>query len=244
MTFLRSLRAALSFLTVIPVAEQGGGPGDRLGRVWFPAVGALLGLAAAGVFAGVSMVAPHPLAAAAAVATLAVLSGGLHLDGLADAADGLLGGATPERRLEIMRDPRVGSFGVVALVILLAAEIATLSGLSSRLALAALVTAGALSRWAMLGLVLLLPYARPSGLGTAATGGRRRLDLLLGTAMAALSLLWDWRRAALAAALVVVAAVAVAVLARRRIGGATGDVYGAGAEICQLAALVAFAVRL
>jgi len=242
MTF-GGLRSALAFLTVIPVADARGRAGERLGRAYFPAVGALVGLAAGGVFAGVSALATAPLAAIAAVATLAILTGGLHLDGLADAADGVLGGSAPQRRLEIMRDSRVGSFGVIALVLLLGGEVAALTALPMPRALVALVVAGALSRWAMLGLVALLPYARPSGLGSAAGGPHRLLDLLLGTGIAALILLLDWRRAALAAALVVLTALAVAAVARRRIGGATGDVYGAAAELCELAALAAFVVR-
>jgi adenosylcobinamide-GDP ribazoletransferase len=240
---VRGIRSALAFLTVIPVADAQGSPGDRLGRAYFPAVGALVGLAAGGVFAGVSALATGPVAAVAAVATMAVLTGGLHLDGLADAADGLLGGRTPERRLEIMRDSRVGSFGVIALVLLLGGEIAALAGLPPLRALVALVVAGTLSRWAMLGVVALLPYARPSGLGSAAGGPHLRLDLLLGTAIAGLTLFLDWRRATLAAALVVLTAAAAAALARRRIGGATGDVYGATAELCELAALAAFVVH-
>src|SRR5213078_2920292 len=95
---IRSLRAAVSFLTVLPVANVDGSPGERLGRAYFPAIGAFIGLAAGGV------------------AVLSVLTGAMHLDGLADSADGLLGDGDVTRRLEKMRDPRLGSFGVTAIV--------------------------------------------------------------------------------------------------------------------------------
>ncbi|HEY3195112.1 MAG TPA: adenosylcobinamide-GDP ribazoletransferase [Candidatus Dormibacteraeota bacterium] len=237
---IRSVRSAMAFLTVIPVASAKGEPGERLGRAYFPLIGALVGLVAGGAFVAVQAIATPLVAAVAATATLALLTGGLHLDGLADAADGLLGGGDVARRLEVMRDPRVGSFGATAIVLVLVGDVAALSALSPAVAVVALVVAGALSRWAMLAMVTLMPYVRDSGLGTAAWGSHRKFDLVLGTALAAIACLLDWRRALVAALLVSLAALVVAALARRRIGGATGDVYGATAEICQLAALTAF----
>jgi adenosylcobinamide-GDP ribazoletransferase len=233
------MRSALSFLTILPLGGQT--PEGRLGRVWFPAVGALLGLAAGAVFWSLERVLGTPVAAVGAVAALAVLTGGLHLDGLADAADGLLGGSSPERRLEIMRDSSVGVFGAVALVLLLLAEVAALARLDGLRAVVALAVAGALSRWTLLLVVALLPYVRATGLGVAAAGGRRVLDVVLGSVPAALVLLLDWRRGALAAGLALLAAGIVALVAWRRVGGATGDVYGAATELAELAALLAFA---
>ena len=228
---------------MVPVAAEGGLPGERLGRAYFPAVGALLGLVAGGVLVLVGALTTAWVGAVAGVAVLAVLTGGLHLDGLADAADGLLSPNADARRLEIMRDSRIGSFGAVALILVLAGDIAALSGMAPARAIAALVVAGAMSRWAMLGLVALLPYVRADGLGVAAAGAHRRFDLLLGSATVALVALLDWRHSLAALLAVIVTAVLVAWLARRRIGGATGDVYGAATELCQLAALVAFAAH-
>ena len=111
-----SLRSAMAFLTVLPVATSEGAPGERLGRAYFPAIGAVVGLLSAGVFAFLDAFTTPLLAAVAAVATLALLTGALHLDGLADSADGLFGGGDVARRLEVMRDPRLGSFGTVAVV--------------------------------------------------------------------------------------------------------------------------------
>src|SRR5579859_6137814 len=201
---ISSARSAVAFLTILPVADPSGAAGERLGRAYFPAVGAALGFGA-----GVALLLVSPFVAplAGAVAALAVLAGvtgGLHLDGLADTADGLLGGRDRERRLEIMRDPRVGSFGAIALVLVLLMDVAALASITPARALLGLVVAGALSRWAMLWLVALLPYARPQGLGIAAAGGHRVFDLVLASLLAALACLLDWRRAVIAVLLVAI----------------------------------------
>jgi adenosylcobinamide-GDP ribazoletransferase len=238
---IASLRAAVSFLTVLPVANADGSPGERLGRAYFPAVGALVGLTAGAAFVVVGALATPLLAAAAAVATLCVLTGAIHLDGLGDSADGLLGRGDAARRLEVMRDPRLGAYGITAIVVVLMLEWSALAGMSAARGLIALVVAGALSRYATLAVIALVPYVRASGLGTAASEPRGRgVDLLVGSATAVLVCLADWRHALVAAVLVALVALVVVVVARRRIGGATGDVYGATAELCQLAALLAF----
>jgi adenosylcobinamide-GDP ribazoletransferase len=241
---IRTLRSALAFLTVLPVATSEGSPGERLGRAYFPAIGAIVGLAAAAVFVLVGPFTTPLVAAVASVATLALLTGALHLDGLADSADGLFGGGDVARRLEVMRDPRLGSFGTVAVALVLLGDVAALAAMSPGRAVAALVIAGALSRLAMLAVITLVPYVRSSGLGIAAgDSSHRGFDLALGGASAAVACLLDWPRALVALCLVAFTATAVVALARRRLGGATGDVYGATAELCLLAALVAFVVH-
>ncbi|MBO0684588.1 MAG: adenosylcobinamide-GDP ribazoletransferase [Candidatus Dormibacteraeota bacterium] len=242
--FLSGPRAALSFLTILPAGGRDAGQPASLGPAWFPLVGLLLGGIAAGAFCGVGAVTTRTLGAAAALAALALLTGALHLDGLADSADGLLGGVDRERRLEIMRDPRVGSFGVVAVVLVLIGDWAALSAMGPLQALAALLVAAAMGRFAVIALLVWLPYARREGLGVAARAGRLKPGLLIGGLAAALPLALDWRHGLLAAALVALVTLGLATLARARIGGATGDVYGAAVELGQLVALVAFAVRL
>jgi adenosylcobinamide-GDP ribazoletransferase len=237
------LRSALAFLTVLPVAARDGGPGQRLGRALFPAVGLLLGLAAWAAFWLGSLLGGPLLGAVLALASLALLTGGLHLDGFADAADGLLASGSPERRLEIMSDPRLGAFGVAALVLLLLADAALLQRLGVWAALPALLAAGGFSRLAMLAVLVALPYRRPEGLGQAAAGRGVR-DLVLGALLAVPVLFLDWRHAALGLLLAAAAAGAVAALALRRIGGATGDVYGAVSEATQFAVLLGFVIAL
>ena len=241
---IRSLRAAVSFLTVLPVANADGSPGERLGRAYFPAIGGVVGFAAWLVFAVMTSFTSPLLAAAGAVAVLGLLTGAIHLDGLADTADGLLGAGDKARRLEVMRDPRLGSYGVTAIVVVLIAEVAAISSISPSRALAGLVIAGALSRVATLYLIAFVPYVRAAGLGIAAWGAKHRVsDLVVGSAFAAIVCLLDWRRALVALPLVALVTVTVAVLARRRLGGATGDICGATAELTQLAVLVVFAAR-
>jgi adenosylcobinamide-GDP ribazoletransferase len=234
----------MSFLTVLPVANPDGSPGERLGRAYFPAIGALIGVVTAAVFGLMSAFAAPLLAAAVAVGALCLLTGAIHLDGLADAADGLLGKGDASRRLEVMRDPRLGSFGVTTLVVVLIADVAALASMSAARAVVALVIAGAVSRLATLWIVALVPYVRESGLGVAAWEPRHRVaDLVVGTLSAAVACLLDWRRALLAVTVVALATLCLVAIARRRVGGATGDVCGAAVELGQLATLVVFAVR-
>jgi adenosylcobinamide-GDP ribazoletransferase len=241
---IRSLRAAVSFLTVLPVANADGSPGERLGRAYFPAIGALIGFAA-GVACLVTAAVTTPLlGAAVAVAVLALMTGALHLDGLADSIDGLMTHGDAARRLEVMRDPRLGSYGVTAIVVVLLLEVAAIASMSPVRALVGLVIAGALSRLATLAVITFVPYVRPAGLGVAAWDARHRgLDLAVGAASAAVVCALDWRRALVALPLVALAGVSLAAVARRRVGGATGDICGAAAELCQLAVLLVFAVR-
>jgi adenosylcobinamide-GDP ribazoletransferase len=240
---LRSLRSAVMFLTIVPIGRSGSGPDDGLGRAYFPAIGALVGLGAGCVFVLAGAVSGSLVSAVAAVAAGALLTGGLHLDGLADSADGLLGGGSRERRLEIMRDPRVGSFGAIALILVLLGDVAALSQMSPVRGLRALVAAGALSRLAMLAVVVLVPYARADGLGLMVQGRHRALDIAIGVLFAAIASMLGGFRALVALPLVALTTTLVVVLAKRRIGGATGDIYGACAELGQLAALLAFAGR-
>ena len=241
---VRSLRAAVSFLTVLPVANADGGPGERLGRAYFPAIGALVGLVAGVVFVVAGAVTSPLFGAAAAVAVLSVLTGAIHLDGLADSADGLLGRGDLARRLEVMRDPRLGSYGVTAIVVVLLLYVAAVTSIPAGRAVAAFVIAGALSRLATLFVIAFVPYVRTSGLGVAAWDSRHRgVDLGVGSLTAAIVCALDWRRAVIAVPLVALTTVLVAGLARRRLGGATGDICGATAELSQLVALVVFAVH-
>ena len=242
---IRSLRAAVSFLTVLPVGNADGGAGARLGRAYFPAIGAVIGLVAGAAFVITSSASTPLLGAAVAVAVLCALTGAIHVDGLADSADGLLtSSGDAERRLAVMRDPRLGSYGVVAIVAVLVLEVAALAAMAPGRALAALVIAGALSRLATLAVIAFVPYVRSAGLGVAAWEGERRgLDLAIGVATIVAVSLLDWRRALLAVPVVALASVSIVGLARRRIGGATGDICGATAELGQLVTLLVFAIR-
>ena len=206
------------------------------GGALFPLVGAGIGTVVGGVSQGLSQPLTAPLAAVLGLAAGAVLTGVLHLDALADTADAL-GATTRERALEIMRDHAVGAYGAVALVLDLGAKAVALAALAGRHdALRFAVCAAAAARVVPVLLSAALPYARPGGgIGRAlASTSWARCALAVAIAVALCVLLH--------AAWVLVAAAVVAGVAfagaRRWLGGVTGDVLGAAAELAELAALV------
>ncbi len=232
---------AVSFLSVIPVWQPRPLPPTAFPRAvgLFPLVGAALGAIAAGADALLRLVLPLEVASALDLAALALLTGGLHLDGLADAADGLLGPLERARRLEVMREGSVGAFGTAAIALALLVEFASLAQLPGPIRASALVATLALSRLAVSLALAAFPYARPAGSGRAFKTGLAPSDVLLaiGLAAAVASALLDLRGLAL---LVVSAAVALALgaFARERLGGLTGDIYGAVAEVTFATTLV------
>jgi len=172
------------------------------------------------------------------------MTGGLHLDGVADVFDGLGGGhGDRERTLRIMRDSRIGAHGATALVLVLAVKAAALSDLLARGSLWPLVVAPVVARFAVVPLLVLFPYAREEGLGRAfrGTAGRREIAIAAVLAAAAVA---PFAPAALVPALAALAAAAaVALSVNRRLGGLTGDVYGAAIEIAEAALLAAATLR-
>jgi adenosylcobinamide-GDP ribazoletransferase len=243
---MKGLVAALRFLTRVPVP----GPPTELEDLapavgWFPLVGALVGLAIAGVFVGGLRVFPAPVAAVLAVAFGLMLTGGFHEDGLTDAVDGLGGGFTKEKVLLIMKDSRIGAYGAMALWAALSLRAAALAALGPQ-ALVTLPLAMLLGRWSISVVLRLLPPVaeglakevhrrtawRPflhasllMALGLV-LGGRfhqPRLLPALGAALGA-ALLWAWR-------------------IRRRLGGHSGDLLGACAMLSEAAALLVWIAR-
>jgi adenosylcobinamide-GDP ribazoletransferase len=244
---LADLRLALAFLTRLPASREVPAPGRLAEAAYaFPiaglAVGALAGLA----YLLAWELGLYPLLAAVlAVAVQVWLTRGLHEDGLADLADGLAG-ASPEARLAIMRDSRIGSFGALALGLALALRVTAVAEIADPgLVLATLAAAGAASRALMAVVLCALPPARTDGLGLAA--GRPRRDVATSAlAIAALSglLLLPWQAILAGSLAAAVAAAAVGGLARRRLGGQTGDVLGAAQQAGEIAFLLAGAVLL
>ena len=236
---MSALLAALRFLTVLRI--PGANSPEALARsvAWFPAVGLLLGAALVGLDALLQRAFPPVLSAALLVTALALLTGGLHLEGLADAADGLFGGHTVEDRLRIMRDPTVGSYGVIAVALVLLIKTAAIASLPEP-RLPALLLFPALGRWSMAWAIVSFPYARREGLGSAFRAGPLALSFASLTVFVAVAGLLQVRAIApLAAA--ALAAVAVTGFTLRRIPGLTGDCYGALNEVTEVVALLALA---
>ncbi|MCS6803181.1 MAG: adenosylcobinamide-GDP ribazoletransferase [Chloroflexota bacterium] len=229
---MSGLRTALQFLTVVPVS----GGADLASAVrWGPLVGLFLGaLLAAADLALAPWVGPA-VRAVILVALLAALTGALHLDGLADSADGLLVHRSPADRLAIMRDPRTGGFGVVAVTLVVLAKVAALTELEGALRTPALLITPALARWTIVALARLLPDARV-GLGSVWRAGSGGGAFVLATALALLPavILAGLAGVVLAGAAALTAA-GVGLFSRARIGGVTGDVLGATVELVEAA---------
>ncbi len=217
------------------------------GSAWaWPLIGAGLGaLAALAASLSLTLGLPPGVSAAVVLATLAMLTGALHEDGLSDTADGLFGGWTRERRLEIMKDSRVGSYGVLALILVTLARWSALTVILAHEAhWPALVAAGAVSR-APMGLIMsLLPNARGSGLSHV-TGRPPLASALAGALLAAvLALALSGGAALTMLALTAAATAALALSARKRIGGQTGDILGAAQQLADAACLAALAAAV
>jgi adenosylcobinamide-GDP ribazoletransferase len=241
---MTGILVATSFLTRIPLPVVAGAQDVGRAARWFPLVGGAMGGVAALVAWGMRdvFVLPPALSASLIVALGAWITGAIHLDGLADMADGFGGGRTRDDVLRIMRDPAIGSYGAITLVIVIATKMTALATLLERnAALPFLVAAPAISRWTIVALGSWLPYARTEGgLGQAVTGTSGVIGLLVASVFTAMIACAVLRAAAiLPAALAGVLIVLLGRVARRRIGGVTGDVFGAGVELTETTVFVA-----
>ena len=244
--------AAVAFLTRLPVGRWLAFDAKQVARSqrWFPLVGALLG----GIYAGVLwLCAPYFPALVAAVLLAALdawLTGAMHLDGLADTADGFGGGSSREDVLRIMRDHAIGAYGAVAVVLaitLKTAAVAALIGFGR--AIPTVVAAVALSRWSAVLLSATQPYARPIAADGRLTAGAParfvgRAELWIATvSAAAIAALCGGRRGIAACVLVAIAGALWGWRCRRRIGGVTGDTLGAGIVAAECLVLLLFTAR-
>src|SRR6266508_3439384 len=183
---MRSLRVAFGLMTTLPFipSPQGKLPDDwsagDSGRasVWYPFVGLVIGALTWLAWKGAIFAFPPLVAGILTLLAWVALTGGLHLDGLADCCDGLFASASAERRLEIMKDPRVGAFGVIGLILVLFLKAAALASLTSASSFAILLAAS-LARWCILPAGL-LPLARPSGMGADFASGFQRSFIVWG----------------------------------------------------------------
>jgi len=243
------LLCAVQFLTRLPTPRLAAFQPDWIARAarYFPLAGQLVGAICAGVWLVAGQVWPGAPAAVLAVAAGMLVTGGFHEDGLADTADGLGGGQTPARRLEIMKDSRIGSYGALALIAVTLLKAALLARLSPWSGALALLIAHGGGRAAAVIVMAALPYAgdpdaakiRPAPQG----GGWR--EALLAAALGAWPLvLLGAGKALLALALAAALSSTVALSARRLIGGITGDVLGAVEQAAEVGLLLGAAAWL
>jgi adenosylcobinamide-GDP ribazoletransferase len=241
---MKYLRQAFSLLTILPLGSDAAPQAGDSGRaaVWYPLIGLVIGAITAGGWWLLSRFFPPMAAAPLTLALWVILTGGLHLDGLADCCDGLLGSATRERRLEIMSDSRLGSFAGTGLVLFLLAKFVAILSLLPQTAPYVFTFAAVVSRW----LVLLAgkqPLAKPGGMAADFASGLTTRTILLGAVLPlGLAILGGWRGLA-AAGLAVLTALLIFQFARSKIGGVTGDVFGLTIEISELVVLLTYAAR-
>lgn len=250
-TWFEDERAAWAFLTILPVPAAAAPAWPRVVRV-FPWVGALIGAIAAAVMLLARLMGLNELLAAfAAVIAGIAITGAMHEDGLADFADAL-GGHGRQERLRIMRDPATGAFAVLALVLAVVLPALALAAIMQQRGLAAamlaLVSAHAVSRAGMVWVLASLPPARSEGQGAAAgrpSTGELRMALMIATFITALLLMpvWEGMRLLGAALAAVWAAVSMSWLARRLLGGQTGDVLGAAEVVVRVLFLLLLAAH-
>jgi adenosylcobinamide-GDP ribazoletransferase len=238
--FLVDIAVAFQFLTRLPVPQVGFAP-DGLARAvkFFPLVGLVIGSGAALLE---KLLAPHldrPASALAVLLYLVLITGCLHEDGLADVADSM-GGWSREQRLTILRDSRIGSYGVTALVLSLLSRAVLLAGLPIEHFTAYLVSAHVLCRWSMLPLSYYLPPAREKeGQGARIAGLTSTFSLIAGSLFTIATVIVALRKAAIAPLL---SAMAVPLLSgffyARKFGGVTGDCFGATNQLTEIAVYV------
>ncbi len=227
------LAAALVFLTVAPLPLRGA-TGSRWAPAWFPVVGALVGAVAGGLRYGFDHLLGSVPATVLAASALVLVTGALHQDGLADCADGIGARGDRARRLAVMREPQVGVFGVLAVVLWLLLLISAVGSLGRDDALRVLVLACALGRWSALLHAVTTSPARSDGLGAGFSVGRTQLVLASGTAAGAAFALEGPARAVTALAAAALVTLAVGAWSRRAIGGRTGDTLGASVALVEV----------
>jgi adenosylcobinamide-GDP ribazoletransferase len=245
--WLDDLRTALAFLTRLRMPHQEGVMPQNFARAYrmFPIVGALIGGAVGLFYYGLRWTGVPDLAAVAlALGASAMLTGALHEDGLADVADGFGGGREPAAKLAIMRDSRIGTYGVLILLVTFVTKASALAALPDGLVVQCLIATHALARGVLPAMAMSLPFARQDGLAasagqpdfaTAATAGAFALVIAL--------LALPWFAALCAALLAAAAAIGMAWLAQRQIGGQTGDVLGGAEQVAETAILVLLAAQ-
>jgi adenosylcobinamide-GDP ribazoletransferase len=239
---MRNLRIAFGLMSTLPFRLPDDWSEGDSGRaaVWYPFVGLVIGALTWLTWKGSILLFPSSIAGIITLAVWVLLTGGLHLDGLADCCDGLFVSAAPERRLAIMKDPHVGAFGVIGLVLLLLLKAVSLASVTAVSSLG-IVLAASLARWCIL-VAGLFPQARPSGMGADFAAGYRRGFILWG-ALIPLTLAMLLGVRGVAASLTGVGTAGLVLwLAKSRIGGVTGDVFGLVVEVVETVVLLVFLI--
>ena len=239
-----SIIAAFQFLTIFPTLIKRMFTSQEMGRAvgWFPLVGVVLGLALYGVSIAAQLIFPASVSAALTLFAWVIFTRAFHIDGFMDTCDGLFGGWTPERRLEIMKDSRMGAFGVAGGILVLLTEYAALQ--SSVNLFSALMLSATLGRWASPLLIYAFPYAREDGLGIEMKRNVSLQEVAIATLITGATAWFvsGWLGFALMLGAAVVGFL-IALYAMRLLPGLTGDIYGTVTTLVEMLVLVFFTIR-
>ncbi len=236
------LRRAMGFLTIYPLRASDTWTPETLGNsmVYYPVVGLLIGIALWFLYLMLSTLFPSSVAIVLLLGGLVFMTGGLHLDGLADTIDGLSGGYNREETLNIFKDPHVGAMAVIGVVIMLLLKYASLNVLPEEAMLSVLVLMGVLSRYSMVQLAYLSPYARAEGgLGEPFVQGIKQEHFVTAVLVTVgVALVFGGIRGVMIWMLVSLATLSYRTYFRKRLSGITGDILGAVNEINEALVLV------
>ena len=230
--------AALQLLTIFPTPLHHKVTATTSGQslTYFPLVGLILGAILLGLHYGLTLILPSSVVNALLIIALVILTGAHHLDGFIDTCDGVIAGKSKKERLAIMSDTKVGAFGIVGAILLLLIKYVSMS---SAPILPALLLMPTLSRWTMVSIIFIFPYAKSSGMGLAFKQGATWQRLTIATTIAfivAVAVLKLWGLVLMAALWLI--AFGIAGYFRSRLGGLTGDNYGAINELAEVLVLL------
>lgn len=242
---IKGLIAALQFLTRIPINISVDFNSKNLSKstFFFPYVGLLIGAIAGGVGYFINILCGNEVGAVFAVLSLVVVTGGLHIDGLSDTSDGFFSARNKERILEIMKDSRTGTFGVVAVVMDLLLKFVIISKLRTSIIIPSIMLASGNARLTVVMLMAYMKNARPNGMGSMFSDGKPKKYFYMGLiTYLAVIILGFGVKTLIPLAAAFIASGLITVKAYKTIGGLTGDVYGANIEICEIVSLFTFMV--
>lgn len=239
-----SIIAAFQFLTIFPTLIKRMFTSQEMGRAvaWFPLVGIVLGLLLYVVNHFAQLIFPANVSAALTLFAWIIFTRAFHLDGFMDTCDGLFGGFTPERRMEIMKDSRMGAFGVAGGVLVLLTQYAGIT--SSTNLFSALILATTLGRWASPLVIYSFPYAREDGLGIEMKRNVGIKEVIIATLITGIVsfFIYSWLGLALMFASAIVA-ILISLYVMRLIPGLTGDIYGTVTTVVEMFVLITFTIK-
>ncbi len=239
-----SFLTAIQFLTSIPIPVKRELSPEQMGRAttYFPVVGLIIGLILAGLNWLLLLILPAVVVNALLVVALVIITGAMHLDGLADTCDGIAGHKTTEERWQVMRDSRTGAFGVVGIVLVVLLKYATLNNIPPVFMTAVLIFMPVASRWAMVYAIYAYRYARPAGLGTAYKQATRWPQFTTATIITLALAFALFPLFSLAGILIIIGisiiTTGLAFYFRHKFAGLTGDTYGAINEVAEVTILL------